>query len=117
MLAGRCHAQKAGHRWHRDRGLVIGRRAEPDSDIGATCTLREDGMKEILQLQYSLHETSFSFMTQFGRFAKILNLDLSDYRIVQDSHFSLGGPGGPPFHSGQLRPWAQVPVPDAVGFQ
>ena len=29
-------------------------------------------------------------MTQFGRFVKMLNLDLSDYRIVQGSRFSLG---------------------------
>ncbi|MBX2804776.1 MAG: OsmC family protein [Hyphomicrobiales bacterium] len=92
-------------------------------NIGATCTLREDGMKEILQLQYSPHGTSFNFlseeasengglgrapdansyisagigfcfMTQFGRFVKMLKLDLSDYRIVQDSFFSLGGASG-----------------------
>jgi hypothetical protein len=81
-------------------------------NIGATCTLREDGMKEIVQLQYSPHGTSFNFlseeapengglgrapdansyisagisfcfMTQFGRFVKMLNLDLSDYREVK----------------------------------
>ena len=33
-------------------------------------------------------------MTQFGRFVKMLNLIISDYRIVQDSHFSLGGGSG-----------------------
>ena len=92
-------------------------------NIGATCAMREDGMKEIVQLQYSPHGTSFNFlseeapengglgrapdansyisagigfcfMTQFGRFVKMLDLDLSDYRIVQDSHFSLGGASG-----------------------
>jgi hypothetical protein len=30
-------------------------------------------------------------MTQFGRYAKIARKDLRDYRIVQDTHFSLGG--------------------------
>ncbi|MBU1307488.1 MAG: OsmC family protein [Alphaproteobacteria bacterium] len=102
-------------------------------NIGATCTLREDGMKEILQLQYSPHGTSFNFlseeapingglgrapdansyisagigfcfMTQFGRFVKMLNLDLSDYRIVQDSHFSLGGASGGTGKPGKADP-------------
>lgn len=102
-------------------------------NIGATCTLREDGMKEIVQLQYSPHGTSFNFlseeapengglgrapdansyisagigfcfMTQFGRFVKMLNLDLSDYRIVQDSHFSLGGASGGTGQAGRADP-------------
>ncbi|AOW13794.1 hypothetical protein LPB72_01775 [Hydrogenophaga crassostreae] len=102
-------------------------------NIGATCTLREDGMKEIVQLQYSPHGTSFNFlseeapengglgrapdansyisagigfcfMTQFGRFVKMLNLDLSDYRIVQDSHFSLGGASGGTGKAGTADP-------------
>jgi hypothetical protein len=33
-------------------------------------------------------------MTQFGRFVSMLKLDLPDYKIVQDSHFSLGGASG-----------------------
>ena len=102
-------------------------------NIGATCTLREDGMKEIIQLQYSPHGTSFKFlsdeapenggsgrapdansyisagigfcfMTQFGRFVKMLNLNLSDYRIVQDSHFSLGGASGGTGKAGTADP-------------
>ena len=102
-------------------------------NIGATCTLRDDGMKEIIQLQYSPHGTSFKFlseeapengglgrapdansyisagigfcfMTQFGRFVKMLNLDLSDYRIVQDSHFSLGGASGGTGKAGTADP-------------
>lgn len=102
-------------------------------NIGAICTLREDGMKEIQQMQYSPHGTSFKFlseeakvnggkgrapdansyisagvafcfMTQFGRFAKMLDLDLSDYRIVQDSHFSLGGASGGTGKAGQADP-------------
>ena len=102
-------------------------------NIGATCTLHEDGMKEIVQLQYSPHGTSFNFqseeapengglgrapdansyisagigfcfMTQFGRFVKMLELDLSDYRIVQDSHFSLGGASGGTGKAGEADP-------------
>ena len=102
-------------------------------NIGATCTMREDGMKEIVQLQYSPHGTSFNFlseeapengglgrapdansyisagigfcfMTQFGRFVKMLDLDLSDYRIVQDSHFSLGGASGGTGQAGSADP-------------
>ena len=102
-------------------------------NIGATCTLREDGMKEIVQLQYSPHGTSFNFlseeapengglgrapdansyisagisfcfMTQFGRFVKMLNLDLSDYRIVQDTHFSQGGASGGTGKAGEADP-------------
>lgn len=102
-------------------------------NIGATCTQREDGMKEIVQLQYSPHGTSFNFlseeapengglgrapdansyisagigfcfMTQFGRFVKMLDLDLSDYRIVQDSHFSLGGASGGTGKAGEADP-------------
>ena len=33
----------------------------------------------------------FCFMTQLGRYAKIAKKDLSDYRVLQDTHFSLGG--------------------------
>ena len=33
----------------------------------------------------------FCIMTRFGRFVSMLNLDLSDYCIVRDMHFSLGG--------------------------
>lgn len=102
-------------------------------NIGAICTLREDGMKQIQQMQYSPHGTSFNFlseeapenggegrapdansyisagiafcfMTQFGRFVKMLSLDLSDYRIVQDSHFSLGGASGATGKAGQADP-------------
>ena len=89
---------------HQDRRL----------NIGAIAERRSDGMTEIRQMQYSPHGTSFKFlssqngrapdanslvsagigfcfMTQFGRFASMAKLDLSEYRIVQDTHFSLGG--------------------------
>ncbi|MGH1464888.1 MAG: OsmC family protein [Cognatishimia sp.] len=86
-------------------------------NIGAVAVLREDGIKEIQQMQYSPYGTSFRFlssedgrapdantlisagigfcfMTQFGRFVSMLKLDLPDYRIVQDTHFTLGGASG-----------------------
>ncbi len=102
-------------------------------NIGGVCTLREDGIKEIVQMQYSPHGTSFKllseeapinggqgrapdantyisagvafcFMTQFGRFAKMLGLDLEEYRVVQDSHFSLGGASGCTGKAGKADP-------------
>ncbi len=102
-------------------------------NIGGICTLREDGLKEIVQLQYSPHGTSFSFlsdeaphnggqgrapdanslisagvgfcfMTQFGRFVSMLKLDLKDYRLVQDTHFSLGGASGATGKPGEADP-------------
>ena len=86
-------------------------------NIGAVAIMREDGIKEIQQMQYSPYGTSFRFlssedgrapdanslisagigfcfMTQSGRFVSMLKLDLPDYRIVQDTHFSLGGASG-----------------------
>lgn len=102
---------------HQDRRL----------NIGAVAVLREDGIKEIQQMQYSPHGTSFRFlssedgrapdantlisagigfcfMTQFGRFVSMLNLDLPDYRIVQDTHFSLGGASGGTGKAGAADP-------------
>lgn len=96
-------------------------------NIGAIATLREDGMKDIQQMQYSPWGTSFRFlssedgrapdanslisagigfcfMTQFGRFASMLKLDLPDYRIVQDTHFSLGGASGGTGKAGEADP-------------
>jgi len=102
-------------------------------NIGGVCTLREDGIKEITQMQYSPHGTSFKllseeapvnggqgrapdantyisagvafcFMTQFGRFVKMLDLDLEEYRVVQDSHFSLGGASGGTGKAGEADP-------------
>ena len=89
--------------------------------------LREDGQKQIQQMQYSPYGTSFRFlssedgrspdantlisagigfcfMTQFGRFVSMLNLDLPDYRIVQDTHFSLGGASGGTGKPGEADP-------------
>ncbi|MDG1431006.1 MAG: OsmC family protein [Paracoccaceae bacterium] len=96
-------------------------------NIGAVAVLREDGIKEIQQMQYSPFGTSFRFlssedgrapdantlisagigfcfMTQFGRFVSMLKLDLPDYRIVQDTHFSLGGASGGTEKAGEADP-------------
>ncbi|WP_283638875.1 OsmC family protein [Marinovum algicola] len=96
-------------------------------NIGAVAVLREDGIKEIQQMQYSPYGTSFRFlsaedgrapdantlisagigfcfMTQFGRFVSMLKLDLPDYRIVQDTHFSLGGASGGTGRAGEADP-------------
>ena len=96
-------------------------------NIGAVAVLREDGIKEIQQMQYSPYGTSFRFlssedgrapdagtlvsagigfcfMTQFGRFVSMLHLDLPDYRIAQDTHFSLGGASGGTGKAGEADP-------------
>ncbi len=96
-------------------------------NIGAVAKLREDGIKQIQQMQYSPYGTSFMllssedgrapdanslisagigfcFMTQFGRFVSMLKLDLPNYRIVQDTHFSLGGASGSTGKPGSADP-------------
>lgn len=96
-------------------------------NIGAVAVLREDGIKELQQMQYSPYGTSFRllssedgrapdantlisagigfcFMTQFGRFVSMLKLDLPEYRIVQDTHFSLGGASGNTGKPGEADP-------------
>lgn len=102
-------------------------------DIGAVATVRPDGVKEITQMTYSPHGSAFRFlsdeapqnggqgrapdaasyisagigfcfMTQFGRFASMLGLDLPAYRIVQDTHFSLGGASGGTGQAGRADP-------------
>lgn len=94
---------------------------------GAIAELRPDGIKDIQQMLYSPYGTSFRFlssedgrapdantlisagigfcfMTQFGRFVSMLKLDLPDYRIVQDTHFSLGGASGGTGRAGEADP-------------
>ena len=96
-------------------------------NIGAIAQLRPDGIKDLQQMQYSPWGTSFRFlssedgrapdantlisagiafcfMTQFGRFVSMLKLDLPDYRIVQDTHFSLGGASGGTGQAGTADP-------------
>ncbi len=96
-------------------------------NIGAIATLRDDGIKDLQQMQSSPWGTSFRllssedgrapdantlisagigfcFMTQFGRFVSMLKLDLPDYRIVQDTHFSPGGASGGTGKAGEADP-------------
>ena len=37
---------------------------------------------------------AFCFMTQHGRYAKIMKKDLNQYKVLQDTYFSLGGASG-----------------------
>ena len=91
--------------------------------VHVTCKLREDGIKEIEQelhspqgstfrflsdeteelggrgaapdaVTYMSAGIAFCFMTQLGRYAKIMKKNLDEYKVVQDAHFSLGGASG-----------------------
>lgn len=102
--------------------------------LRATCSLLDDGMKQVdVQLfnphgsefrflceegegnggqgrapdavSYMTAGLGFCFMTQLGRYASITKKDLHDYRIVQDTHFSSGGAS-----SGNLKPGHADPV-------
>lgn len=97
------------------------------------CTLRPDGIREIEQHLYVPRGTifrflseegeanggqgrapdansyisagiGFCFMTQFGRYAKIMKTDLQKYSIIQDTHFSLGGATGQTGKAGTTDP-------------
>lgn len=101
--------------------------------VRGICTLRPDGIKHVEQHLYNPHGSifhylceegpqnggkgrapdaasyisagiGFCFMTQFGRYAKIAKRDLHSYRIVQDTHFSLGGASGGTGKAGQADP-------------
>lgn len=102
--------------------------------VQAKCRLREDGVKEITlylfsplgsTFQFLSDETeefggkgvapdavtyisagvAFCFMTQLGRYAKIVKRNLDEYKVIQDIHFSLGGASG-----GTGRPGLADPV-------
>ncbi len=47
-------------------------------------------------LTYLSAGIGFCFMTQIGRYAKILRRDLGDYHIIQDTGFSYGDPSAEP---------------------
>lgn len=97
------------------------------------CALREDGVKEIYKDQpgatapdwkYLSDEAEghgghgrapdaaslisagigLCFMTQMGRFANMAKLPLTDYSIIQDTHFSLGGASSGTGEAGVAQP-------------
>ena len=97
------------------------------------CTLRPDGLKEITQYMFNPHGAvfrflseeapenggqgrapdamtfaaagiGFCFMTQFGRYARIMRKPIEQYRIIQDAHFSLGGASGGTGRRGEAAP-------------
>ena len=97
------------------------------------CILRADGVKEIFKEQFSptipnwrfLSDEAegfggqgrapdaatlisagigLCFMTQMGRFAKMAKLPLTGYRIIQDTHFSLGGASAGTGRAGVAQP-------------
>ncbi|MDX1561853.1 MAG: OsmC family protein [Gammaproteobacteria bacterium] len=101
--------------------------------VRGICTRRGDGIKQVEQQLFNPHGSifhflsdeasanggsgrapdaatyisagiAFCFMTQFGRYAKITKKDLEDYRIVQDTHFSLGGATGGTARAGEADP-------------
>ena len=101
--------------------------------VRAICTLREDGVKQIEQQLFNPHGSifhflsdeapenggkglapdaasyisagiGFCFMTQMGRYASIAKKDLKNYRIIQDTHFSLGGASGGTGEAGKADP-------------
>jgi hypothetical protein len=101
--------------------------------VRGICTLRDDGVRQIEQQLFNPHGSifhflsdeapeaggrglapdaasyisagiGFCFMTQFGRYAKIVGKDLQAYRIVQDTHFSLGGASGGTGEAGRAEP-------------
>jgi hypothetical protein len=101
--------------------------------VRGICTLRDDGIKAVEQHLYNPHGSifhflceegpenggkgrapdaasyisagiGFCFMTQLGRYAKIMKKELSEYRIIQDMHFSLGGASGGTGKAGTTDP-------------
>ncbi len=101
--------------------------------VRAICTLREDGVKQIEQQLFNPHGSifhflsdeapknggkglapdaasyisagiGFCFMTQMGRYASIVKKNLKNYRIIQDTHFSLGGASGGTGEAGKADP-------------
>ena len=101
--------------------------------VKVICRLRPDGIKEIEQHLYNPHGSifrflseeapenggkgrapdaisyiaagiGFCFMTQFGRYAKIVKKPLEEYRILQDFHATLGGASGDTGRPGEADP-------------
>jgi hypothetical protein len=80
--------------WIRDDGL---REAEVRlfKPIGSSFRFISDETSQAAppSLGYLSAGVGFCYMTQLGRYAKIVKQDLGSYRIVQDNVFRPGGPG------------------------
>ena len=101
--------------------------------VRGICTVRPDGIKHVEQQLFNPHGSifhflceegpanggkgrapdaasyisagiGFCFLTQLGRYAKIARKNLGDYRIIQDTHFSLGGASGGTSKPGEADP-------------
>ena len=101
--------------------------------LRALCTLRPDGVKEIVQqlfsprgstfrflsdeaeelggrgaapdaASYAATGIAFCFMTQLGRYASIVKRALTAYNVIEDVHFSLGGASGRTGEPGRAAP-------------
>jgi hypothetical protein len=101
--------------------------------VRGICTLRADGVKQVELRLYNPHGSvfyalcdeapenngkgrapdaasyisagiGFCFMTQFGRYATIARKDLRAYRVLQNTHFSLGGASGATGEAGSADP-------------
>lgn len=91
------------------------------------CKIRPDGVTEIFKEQYSPVAPTWRFlssedgrapdaaslisagiglcfMTQLGRFSHMAKLPLEGYRVIQDTHFSLGGASGKTGKAGEAMP-------------
>jgi hypothetical protein len=126
-----------------DPGSAAHGDAKRELRLGGVCTIRPDGIKEITQLLHNPRGTSFTFlseegpqarapdantyvsagigfcfMTQFGRYVSMMKKAMDDYRIVQDTRFSLGGASGGTGLAGSAQPveshvYLQTPEDDA----
>ena len=114
-------------------GSSLAERQDRTLHVRGICTLRSDGIKQVEQHLYNPHGSifrflsdeapenggrglapdalsyasagiAFCFMTQLGRYAKIAKKDLGDYRVVQDTHFSLGGASARTGMAGEAAP-------------
>lgn len=97
------------------------------------CRLLADGVKEVVREQYAAPSSTwrflsdegqgfggrgrapdaatyiaagiaFCFMTQLGRYAHMAKIPLKAYRVIQDTHFSLGGASGNTGREGTADP-------------
>lgn len=114
------------------RGSSLAEHQDRVLHVHAICRLRPDGLKQVEQHLLNPHGSifrflceeapasgigrapdaasyvsagiAFCFMTQLGRYASIAKKSFADYRIVQDTQFSLGGASGGSGAAGEADP-------------